>query len=170
MSSSIFFESNNIKIFNDDVITTKVIEDSSIDLIVTSPPYNLEIEYNSYNDNLNYSEYLKFSKNWMNRCFEWLKNDGRFCLNIPFNKNKGEKNCISADITNIAKQIGFKYHTTVIWNKANISKRTAWGSWMSASAPVIIPQVEVIIVLYKECWKKTSGSRKSDIEKDEFIQ
>jgi hypothetical protein len=49
----------------------------------------------------------------------------------------------------IAKDIGWKYHSTIIWNEGNISRRTAWGSFMSASAPYVIAPVELILVLYK---------------------
>ena len=40
---------------------------------------------------------------------------------------------------------------------------------MSASAPFVIAPVELIVVLYKKNWRKTSGSRKSDITKAEFM-
>jgi site-specific DNA-methyltransferase (adenine-specific) len=39
---------------------------------------------------------------------------------------------------------------------------------LSASAPHIIAPVELIVVLYKEQWKKESGSGISDIKKEEF--
>jgi len=168
-SSRIFFDSRMLKIINDNVLTTKYISNKSIDLIVTSPPYNVDIEYNSHNDKLSYRDYLNFSKNWLSRCFEWLKDDGRFCLNIPLDKNKGGQQSVGADLTTIAKDIGFKYHSTVVWNEGNISRRTAWGSWLSASAPYVIAPVELIVILYKKTWKKTSGSRESDITKEEFM-
>jgi len=169
-NKKIFFENERIKIINDDVITTREVRENSIDLIVTSPPYNVDIKYNSHNDTLSYREYLEFSERWMTRCFEWLKRDGRFCLNIPLDKNKGGHQSVGADLTTIAKKIGFKYHSTIIWNEGNISRRTAWGSWLSASAPYIIAPVELIVVLYKNSWKKTSGTKKSDITKEEFMQ
>jgi site-specific DNA-methyltransferase (adenine-specific) len=127
------------------------------------------IKYNDHNDKISYSDYLIFSKKWMTRCFEWLKDDGRFCLNIPLDKNKDGQQSVGADLTAIAKQIGFKYHSTVIWNEGNISRRTAWGSWMSAAAPYVIAPVELIVILYKDRWKKTSGSGVSDITRDEFM-
>ncbi len=166
----VFFENDVIKILNDDVISTKLVEDNSVDLIVTSPPYNVDIQYNSHKDDLSYSEYLEFSRRWMSRCFDWLKDDGRFCLNVPLDKNKGGQQSVGADITTLAKQIGFQYHSTIIWNEGNISRRTAWGSWMSASAPFVIAPVELIIVLYKKQWKKTSGSKESDTTKAEFME
>lgn len=141
----------------------------TIDLIITSPPYNVGIDYGSNVDNLTYEEYLKFSEIWLKNCYYWTKPTGRLCLNIPLDKNKNGKNSVCADITTIAKKIGWKYQTTIIWNEGNISRRTAWGSWMSASAPSIISPVEVIIIFYKEEWKKSKQGI-SDISKEEFIE
>lgn len=171
MSSSnpIYYDDNNITIINDDVLTTKSIDSESIDLIVTSPPYNVDIQYNSHKDDVSYSDYLEFSNLWLKQCFDWLRQDGRLCLNVPLDKNKGGQQSVGADFTSIAKSIGYKYHSTIIWNEGNISRRTAWGSWMSASAPFVIAPVELIIILYKENWKKTSGSKQSDITRDEFM-
>jgi len=165
---AIFFQNEKILIIKDSVFTTESISPNSIDLIVTSPPYNVDIKYNSHDDRLSYEDYKEFSRDWMSRCYDWLKDDGRFCLNIPLDKNKGGKQSVGADLTCIAKEIGFKYHSTIIWNEGNISRRTAWGSWSSASAPYIIAPVELIVVFYKKTWKKISGSKKSTIEPKDF--
>jgi site-specific DNA-methyltransferase (adenine-specific) len=166
---AVYFKSDNATLFNDDALNICDIEMNSIDLIVTSPPYNIDMQYNSHDDKTPYEDYLEFSRAWMKRCFEWVKSDGRMCLNVPLDKNKGGQQSVGADFTRIAKEIGFNYHSTIIWNEGNISRRTAWGSWMSASAPFVIAPVELIIVLYKETWKKTSGSKQSDISRDEFM-
>lgn len=165
----LFFESSKFKIINDDVITTDLVKKKSIDLIVTSPPYNLDIKYNSHNDKISYPDYLNFSKEWIKRCFGWLKDDGRFCLNIPLDKNKGGQQSVGADLTSISKKAGFKYHATIVWNEGNISRRTAWGSFRSASAPYVIAPVELIVILYKKEWKRTSGTKVSDISKEDFM-
>jgi len=165
-----YFKFNSICIYNEDILKIDAIEDSSIDLIVTSPPYDVDVKYENYDDSIPYGEYLEFSEKWLTRCYEFAKDDGRFCLNIPLDKNKGGQQSVCADITTIAKKVGWKYHATIIWNEQNISRRTAWGSWLSASAPFVIAPVEVIVVLYKKRWKKTSGSRKSDMTRDEFLE
>lgn len=170
MSNKIFLKRETLKIINDNILSTRKISSEEIDLIITSPPYNLDIKYNSHNDTLSYKEYLNFSKKWISRCFRWLKDDGRFCLNIPLDKNKGGQQSVGADLTTLAKKVGFKYHSTIIWNEGNISRRTAWGSWLSASAPYVIAPVELIVIFYKKYWKKTSGSKKSDISKKEFME
>ena len=74
------------------------------------------------------------------------QDDGRFCLNIPLDKNKDGQQSVGADLTTIAKECGFSYHSTIVWNEGNISRRTAWGSWASASAPFVIAPVELIVV------------------------
>lgn len=165
-----FLIQGDIVIYNDDFFTTSVIEEDSIDLVVTSPPYNVDIKYNSMDDRIPYSAYLEFTQKWLKKLYKLLKDDGRFCLNIPLDKNKGGQQSVYADIVAIAKEIGFKYHSTIIWNEQNISRRTAWGSWLSASAPYVIAPVEMIVVLYKKRWKKESKGKKSDITKEEFIE
>lgn len=169
MAEDCFFKDDTAVIINEDLFATNKIGQASIDLVVTSPPYNVDIPYNSHDDRVTYREYLDFSSRWMERCHGWLKGDGRFCLNIPLDKNKGGQQSVGADLTTIAKEAGFSYHSTIIWNEGNISRRTAWGSWASASAPYVIAPVELIVVLYKDSWKKTSGSLTSDITKEEFM-
>jgi|WetSurMetagenome_2_1015567.scaffolds.fasta_scaffold102440_2 site-specific DNA-methyltransferase (adenine-specific) len=165
-----FFQANSSWIFHDNILKTEAIVKDSVDLIVTSPPYNVDIKYNTHDDKISYEDYLVFSEKWITRCFTWLKRDGRFCLNIPLDKNKNGQQSVGADLTTIAKKIGFRYHSTIVWNEGNISRRTAWGSWMRASAPFVIAPVELIVILYKESWKKSSGSRISDIGRDEFME
>ena len=155
-------------LYQGDTLKTDI--DTEVDLIITSPPYNVGVDYQSIDDNLDYAKYLKFTRSYLTRCYDWLKSDGRLCLNIPLDKNKGGQKSVGADITTIAKSVGFQYQSTIVWNEGNISRRTAWGSWMKASAPYIIAPVELIVVFYKEQWKKESGSRISDIERDEFIE
>ena len=165
----LFYEAKGIKIVNEDFLKTRKIPASSVDLIVTSPPYNVDIRYRSHNDKLTYEDYLEFSRKWIAKCYELAKDDGRFCLNIPLDKNKNGQQSMGADLTMIAKSTGWKYHSTIIWNEGNISRRTAWGSWLSASAPYVIAPVELIVVLYKNCWKKAGGSQRNDITRQEFM-
>lgn len=170
MSEKPYFQAGDITIFHNDILTTESVEKDAVDLIVTSPPYNVDIKYKTYDDKISYKAYLDFTADWLEKCYALAKDHGRFCLNIPLDKNKGGQQSVCADITTIAKQVGWKYHATIIWNEQNISRRTAWGSWLSASAPYVIAPVEVIVVLYKKQWKKPSRGRKSDITREEFLE
>lgn len=174
-SDKIFFKSSDgrIIIVNDDFLSTSLIQPNSVDLIVTSPPYNVDIHYESFRDNIPYEKYLEFTEKWLSKALSLVKPDGRMCLNIPLDKSRGRREegfqSVYADIVYIAKKVGWKYFSTIIWNEGNISKRTAWGSWLNARAPYVISPVEVIVVLYKETWRKQKTG-KSDISREEFIE
>lgn len=163
-----YFTHNNCTLYQGNVLNIHQFESESFDLIITSPPYNVGIAYNSNEDSNDYQEYLKFCKEWLSNCYYWAKDGARFCLNVPLDKNKGGNQSVGADLTTLAKSIGWKYHSTIVWNEGNISRRTAWGSWLSASAPYVIAPVELILVLYKGEWKKKQKG-KSDISKEEFM-
>lgn len=167
---NVFFCDKSVTLYKGDSTIETLFNRPFADLIVTSPPYNVGIDYNSNDDTIDYSQYLHFSRLWMKNCYDWSNDEARFCLNIPLDKNKGGEHSVGADLTNIAQEVGWKYKFTIIWNEGNISRRTAWGSWKSASAPSVIAPVELIAVFYKNKWKKTHGSKLSDISKEEFIE
>jgi len=148
----------SIIIINDDFLKIDYIKPNSIDLIVTSPPYNVDIEYEGYKDDIPYDKYLEFTEKWLKKAYELLKSDGRMCLNIPLDKSKGREGegfqSVYSDVVSLAKKVGLKYFSTIIWNESNISRRTAWGSFASASAPYVIAPVEVIVLFYKQSWKR----------------
>src|SRR3989338_2569567 len=100
LKGTVHFEDKNkaVKIIKDDFIETDLIEESTIYLIITSPPYNVDIKYNSHKDGLTYSEYLEFTKKWLSKAFSLAKETGRLCLNIPLDKNKGGQQSMYSDI------------------------------------------------------------------------
>jgi len=162
------------KIYNMDCIEfLQKIEDNSINLIITSPPYNLDIEYDSCNDNLPWDDYLKWCENWLKECYRVLKDDGRICINhyIAVGRAGYEKKSEFPlmDFRNIQKKIGFNVHKIAIWSDTTISKLTAWGSWLSASSPYINTPYEGILISYKNQWKKQNKGI-STITKNEFIE
>lgn len=166
-----------IKLFNEDVLSADLASLPPINLVVTSPPYNVGIEYDKHVDTMTYDEYLVWCKQWLGKMYDALAPDGRICINIPFsvtpvhlNKVKGAEDInypVSADYIRICQEIGFKYYRTIIWQKMG-SNKTCWGSWRSASAPFIIDPNECILVFYKHQWKrKTKGV--STIRTKEFM-
>lgn len=158
----------NTLIVGDFETKMKLIPDESVDIIVTSPPYNLDLKYESCGDNLVYSDYLEFMRRWMKDGYRVAKNDGRMCLDIILDGNVGGHQCYYIDVGHIAKEVGWNYRMTIIWNKTQITGRTAWGSWMSPSAPSVIAPVEMIGIFYKKDWKKNEKGV-SDITKQEFV-
>ena len=157
------------RLIQGDATIRQSLSEDSIDLTVTSPPYNVGKSYsgNAEDDSIDYKDYLEFSKKWLLNCYYWTKNTGRLCLNVAIDKSKNGRRPLSVDITQIALKCGWNYHATIFWNKNHITRRTAWGSWKSASAPCVSNPAEAIIILYKGEWKRERQG-KSDITSEEF--
>lgn len=56
--------------------------DASVDLIVTSPPYNLGINYRSFDDTAGRAEFLEWCQTWATELKRVLADDGSFFLNV----------------------------------------------------------------------------------------
>jgi site-specific DNA-methyltransferase (adenine-specific) len=133
----------------------KSIPEGSVDLIVTSPPYGVGIQYDFHNDDMMWEEYIKFTYSWMEEAFRVLKDDGRIALNIPYEINrqdKGGRIFMVSEVWQIMKNIGYKFFGIVDLEEdsPHRSKTTAWGSWMSPSSPYIYNPKECVILAYKK--------------------
>jgi site-specific DNA-methyltransferase (adenine-specific) len=58
------------------------LDDKEVDVIVTSPPYNLGVRYNKYDDTIPREQYLDWMEEVAKECKRVLKDDGSFFLNI----------------------------------------------------------------------------------------
>lgn len=67
---------NQTIILGDAIKELKKLPDNSVDLIITDPPYNLNKDYETTKDNLEFEEYIDFSRNWLNECKRILKSTG----------------------------------------------------------------------------------------------
>jgi site-specific DNA-methyltransferase (adenine-specific) len=149
----------NTIINGDSIAVMKEIPENSVDLIITSPPYSVNIAYDVYDDNTKIDEYLDFSKKWLESAFRVLKDDGRICVNVPYEinlKDRGGRVFIVSEIWNVMKEIGYKWFGLIDLEEdsPHRSKTTAWGSWMSCSQPYIYNPKECVIIAYKNSPKK----------------
>ncbi len=147
-------------------------DQTRFDLAVTSPPYSLGVDYgqSGYVDDQPYHHYLEWVRAWATTLLQASNHGGRACINIPLDSNKGGKRAIYADYLRIFQEVGWTYQTSIVWNEQNISRRTAWGSWLSPSAPFVTAPVEMVAVFFKGDFRRPSnGVRKGDIERDEFL-
>ena len=144
------------KVINGDCVEVmSQMPESSIDLIVTSPPYGVNISYDVHDDDMHFWEYKAFSRQWLEEAFRILKDDGRIALNIPYEINrqdKGGRIFFVSEVYQIMKEIGFNFFGIVDLEEdsPHRSKTTAWGSWMSPSSPYIYNPKECVILAYKK--------------------
>lgn len=152
------------KVINGDTIDVmSEMPEGWVDLIVTSPPYNVGIQYDTHNDEIVMDEYWEWSEKWLTEAYRLLKDDGRMAINIPYEVNvqaRGGRVFFASEIYQVMKKVGFKFYGIVDLEEdsPHRSKTTAWGSWMSPSAPYIYNPKECVILAYKKVHiKKVKG-------------
>ena len=160
----VYFKTENGTLYNGSCLDIlPLLDNNSFQCVFTSPPYNCNVEYDIYKDNLPLKEYLEFLNKTFNLCVEKLSDGGHLGIQIA---NTGRQpytpltDFISTYLFNKIQMRG-----EIIWDKQNMTSATAWGSWLSSNCPSLRDSHEYIEVFRKE------GNRKgeSDITKEEFM-
>jgi DNA modification methylase len=158
---------------SEDIIPT--LEDNSIDLVVTSPPYNVDLgnnrynniySYDLYNDNLSHQEYISWLKDIFEKIYEKLKSGGRICVNIGDPKN-GRIPTHSDIIHFMSKELKYIPMANILWMKKQVANRFAWGSFNSPSCPSFPEPFEYILIFAKDNIRLQEKGE-SDILPEEF--
>jgi len=148
------------KIYHGDALQLfKNVPNSLVDLVVTSPPYNVGIKYDEHEDTMPMDVYFNWCKLWLLEIYRTLKDDGRIAINIPYEINvreRGGRVFMASEMWQIMKEIGFGFFGIVDLEEdsPHRSKTTAWGSWMSPSSPYIYNPKECVILAYKKDYMK----------------
>jgi len=141
---------------------------NSLHLMVTSPPYNVTKEYD---EDLSLKEYLQLLQNVFSETYRVLVNGGRACINVA-NLGRRPYLPLSDYISQIMLGIGFQMRGEIIWNKgAGAGVSMAWGSWQSASNPVLRDVHEYIMVFSKGSFTRTkTDDKENTISKEQFME
>jgi DNA modification methylase len=145
------------------------IPDESIDLIITSPPYNFGHAYaqDPHDDTYEWNCYFEQLLIVWRECERVLKTGGRIAVNIQplFSDYVPTHHVISHQLASL----GLLWKAEFLWEKNNYNaKYTAWGSWKSPSMPYIKYTWEFIEVFDKVTRKKRGRREDIDITADEF--
>ncbi len=147
--------------------TMKKMPDNSIDLIITSPPYNFGMPYDTHLDEINFKEYFKKMFKVWKECYRILKKGGRICVNIqPLHSSYIPTHHIFSEQF---RKLGFLFKCEILWDKHTYNaKYTSWGSWKSPSMPYFKTTWEFIEVFCKGTQNKNGKKENIDITGDEF--
>jgi len=155
-------------ICSDSLVALKEMDDESVDIVLTSPPYNYGMEYDTHDDGGDADEYLEKILSVFVECKRVLKSGGRLIINIQ--PNYKQYFPTHHKITQRMISEGMIWRGEIIWLKNNLKKLTAWGSWKSPSCPYLSYPFEFIEVFSKDTLKHPGNKENIDITKDEFIK
>ncbi|HET6318748.1 MAG TPA: site-specific DNA-methyltransferase [Chloroflexota bacterium] len=135
--------------------------DGAVDLIVTSPPYGIGVPYADGGD-IAPSEYWPLAARWAEEMRRTINpKGGRLALNIALDTTWSST--FYADWVRILQSAGWTVRHNITWNESNISRRTAWGSWLLPSAPHVLNPTEMIVVCHAGEYRRPAHGRSGDI-------
>ncbi len=142
------------KIVTGDACHMDEVEDASVALVVTSPPYFAGKEYEEALGEghipASYLDYLGMLTDVFAECVRTLEPGGRMAVNVA---NLGRKpyRSLSADVIAILQdRLGLLLRGEVIWHKARgASGSCAWGSFRSPANPVLRDLTERVVIASK---------------------
>lgn len=155
------------KIFTKSSEKMNEIPDKSIHVMITSPPYNANKDYDN---DLNLEEYLDLLERVWKETYRVLVPGGRACINIA---NLGRKPYIPLHsyIIDTMQKIGFLMRGEIVWNKgSSASPSTAWGSWLSAANPVLRDIHEYVLIFSKDTFSRQKNNKHATIRKEDFLE
>jgi DNA modification methylase len=150
------------------------LSDSSVQLVVTSPPYNVGKAYATHNDCLPLDEYLAFLNQVWRECYRVLAPGGRLCINVANTDRKPYlplNALITTELLRMARDEGlcWQMRGEIVWDKgSSVGVSTAWGSFGSSTDPVLRDVHEYIMVFSKEQFRLDGGG-KSGISGGQFV-
>jgi site-specific DNA-methyltransferase (adenine-specific) len=139
--------------------------DGSVDLIVTSPPYGIGVPYADGGD-IPPAEYWPVSAVWAAEMRRVVRpNGGRLALNIALDTTWSTT--FYAQWVQVLTSAGWTVKHNITWNESNISRRTAWGSWLLPSAPHVVNPTEMIVICHAGEYRRPHRGRRGDILPEE---
>ena len=143
-----------------------MLPDTSIHLMVTSPPYNVGKDYD---EDMSLNEYRELLRQVFSETYKKLVPGGRACVNVA-NIGRSPYIPLHSYIIQDMLEIGYKMRGEIIWDKAaGAGVSTAWGSFRSASNPTLRDTHEYILVFSKDVFKRESKGRENSVSKDDFL-
>lgn len=159
---------DEFQIINGDcVVEMQKLPDQSIDMVITSPPYNVGLVYadNDWQDDrLDVSEYKKFADRVMFQVARLLKVGGRACIEIG---GSGRNLPLSWIWQDAAFSSGLQLYSEIVIDH-RCTNLTAWGSYLKADNVRTIPNFHHLYTFYKESY--TKRGKETSIEKDNWVK
>jgi site-specific DNA-methyltransferase (adenine-specific) len=142
------------------------VADQSVHLVVASPPYCVGKDYETEQS---FEDWLVLMKRVCAEMSRVLVAGGRVCINVA-GIGRNPYRPTHYYVTGIMLDLGFLMRGEIIWMKgSSAGTSTAWGSWMSATNPVLRDTHEYVLIFSKDSMKRERSGGNS-ISRDDFLQ
>jgi DNA modification methylase len=148
----------------------------SVDMVITSPPYNFKMDYDSTSDDLPIEQYFKelLEPVWK-ECYRVVKRGGRIAVVVQpmYDRHVPTHHRVARQL----EDAGFSWRSEIVWDKANVHGEVSLGSVGKPSSPYMRSTMEFIEILDKIDRKKWPdpdleqkiGPAVADITRGEYI-
>lgn len=117
------------------------INEGSVDVVVTSPPYNIGINYNAYRDSLPREKYLAWIEQVGIAVKRALSDNGSFFLNIG---NRPKDQWIAWDVAYVMRK-HFKLQNTIMWVKSIAISKVDVGDYPGIAGDIAVGHFKPIV-------------------------
>jgi site-specific DNA-methyltransferase (adenine-specific) len=140
------------------------VKDETVTLIITSPPYCVEKEYER---GMTFDTWIELMRDVMKECDRVLKDGGRACINVA-STGRNPYIPLFNHVINLATDVKWWMRGVVLWIKRVAKESTAWGTFKSPKNPILRDNHEFILVFNKG--KECIDDGKSGILREEFLE
>lgn len=148
-----FEDGGSVKVYFHSSSDMRELKPGEVNLIVTSPPYNVDYNYGSFADSSPYEKYMSMLAEVFTECYRKLTPECRLCINVPTIDKTGSAGLgvgnipLASDLTDmlvddpsfsqkfdtpeineLKAETDFKLYDHIIWNKGRFSDRSGLGS------------------------------------------
>ena len=139
----------SVTIHNADCRNLDTLGIAPVHLVVTSPPYNVGIDYATHDDDMTEDDYQDLLYDVFGQCWQVMEEGARIAIVVPFGVGRNPWVPVPPIIYSLLKATGFTLRGQIIWDKNTTGNRTSWGSFRLSSNPAIRDTTEAIIVAHK---------------------
>lgn len=121
----------------------------TVHLIITSPPYNVGVEYRSHDDALADDAYIALLRESFGECGAALVDGGRIAVVVPAGVGRNPWRPLASRVAGLLADAGLTLRGQIIWDKGTCGNRTSWGSFRLPTDPSLRDTTETIVVAHK---------------------
>lgn len=144
---------------------------ASVDCIVTSPPYNVGVDYGTVDDDIDPAAYVEFARICCAQFERVLKPGGRAWVNVAVSTG-GQDGGLRTKLATLwdaaLEASGLTFRDWIVWDKVGGEGGTRWGSYLSPNSPNLRGRYELVLLYFKGPDWKRGRTERSDIDPDEW--